>query len=75
MPIDDVFILFLDSVARTSPVLIVLAGILASESTSWKLITAAVQRRIYTGFPRYLWWLTPTRTDRLWYFTTLAALV
>jgi hypothetical protein len=40
---------FLDSVARTSPVLILLAGILAFESTSGKLITAAVQRRIYTG--------------------------
>ena len=49
MPIDDVFMFFLDSVARTSPVFILLAGILAPESTSGKLITAAVQRRIYTG--------------------------
>lgn len=26
--------------------------------------TVAGQRRACTDFPRYLWWLIPTRTDR-----------
>ncbi len=48
MLIEAFFMFYLDSVIRTSEVITISVGILAFLFTICELITAAVQRRIYT---------------------------
>ena len=63
MLIEAFFMFYLDSVSRTSEVITISVGILALLFTICELITAAVQRRIYTELSPLPLVADPTRTD------------